>query len=118
MKNRDTEALVERIKSLLKEERNLIKSGSLWELETLTDSKTNLFESLRDIPSLNEKDLTEIKRLSSHNHELYQAALTGIKQAHNRISDILKSRDGFVTYDQSGSKRTMQNKLPKVHGRI
>ncbi len=109
--------LLAEIESILQYERTLLLSGELHKLDDLREKKQIGFERLANLRNTSAIEIESLKKLAERNHELFAAALAGLKDAQRRVLEIKASQNGFATYDKSGSKALMQtgNPLSQTH---
>ena len=93
---------VKRLALLLKDERAILLSGRLRELSHLSAKKLREFDELRKRRACSPSELKELERMTAENHQLYEAAMAGLKSASKRLQSIRETRNGFNVYTREG----------------
>lgn len=91
---------LDRLKTLLQRERQHLLGGDLTALTTVLEEKTTLLQGLATPGA--DRVPPELLHQMSRNQDLLAAALTGLREAQDRVRDIAATREGLKTYRATG----------------
>ena len=90
--------------ALLKEERQALICGDFEAIARLFDEKQALLEQMEH--TMPERGILEpLREKLRRNHELFNQALTGLRNVANRLGDVSQVRRVLNTYDAQGRAR-------------
>ncbi|PFG65045.1 FlgN protein [Thioclava sp. ES.031] len=89
----------EELLSLLRLEREAIRSADFADLVGLSDRKERAMAALAD---LDRDTVEQIRALARENQTLLAAALAGVRAAQARLKTIVTAAKGFDSYDKEG----------------
>ncbi len=100
-------SLISELEDVLREEQELLLSGSLAELEKLVERKSALAQKLADVrPDVSADHYRRLARKAEHNETLLDAARRGLQAAMQQIRQSADTK-AQNTYCKSGERRPM-----------
>lgn len=99
---------LERLISVLDEEREALTKGDFGALADLVDYKSLLEDRIAS-GALNEKQLASVRKKASENQNLFAAAIKGFNTARVRLDAMEDVRVGLSTYSKDGEKMRVEN---------
>ncbi len=102
------QTLIDRLDTLLEEERRLLLAGDLDAIGDLLSQKERLIDALNATAPGAQPDLGPVQRKVARNQALLDGALQGIRKVAARMAAFRKIRRTLETYDESGRKMLLQ----------
>ena len=99
-----TDELIRDLDSLLDEEREILLTGDLSQLEPLLKRKEALISALNNSEPERSEELVRTSEKTVRNQALLQEALAGIREVAKKLSDARQSKRFFETYDRQGQR--------------
>lgn len=99
------------LNALFENERAVLLSGDLAQLQTIMDEKSKLIDELRALDDRPLSDLEGLRAKAQHNQILFDGALAGIRRVADRLAELRKVRHSFDTYDDTGRRRTIEGQV-------
>ena len=90
------------LKSLLVQEREILRKGAFAEMPALAQRKQELIGALEGTPG---SALADVRAQALRNQTLLDAALRGVRNARGRLQQIEEGARGFTGYDRNGQAR-------------
>jgi len=94
--------------AILERERSALLAGDLDKMPQLLEEKTALIEALEALDPDDKPDMEPLRDKAERNQALLDGALQGIRQVAGRLAAFRRLRHSFVTYDETGHKRTIE----------
>lgn len=115
MTPKSIEELEAQIMEVLEAEQALLLKADFENLGGISERKEALVSELRDrATEKNPKQTEAIRSKAERNAQLYDATLSGLGQAINRISEIRSTLGKITTYDDRGLVTTTDTEAPSV----
>ena len=102
------QALIDRLDTLLEEERRALLAGDLDAIGGLLSQKERLIDALNAATPGAQHDLGPVQDKVARNQALLDGALQGIRKVAARMAAFRKIRRTLETYDESGRKMILQ----------
>jgi hypothetical protein len=96
--------------SLLDDMRGAVVAGNYAQLSALLPA---LSEAEQTIQPQDMGQLAALRAKAAQNAACLDAAISGIKSARRRMTEIAKAEAGLTTYDREGAKATLLSAPPK-----
>jgi len=92
---------------VLEEERRILLSGNLTNLNKIYTKKTRMSEKITQFKDdLSRSEIDRLKSSTEQNSRYFQAALAGVQTVQKRISAIRDAQKGLSTYGSDGTIST------------
>ncbi len=95
---------------VLDDMRDAVVVGNYDKLTTLLPA---LAEAERTLQPQNMAQLAALRSRAAQSAACLDAAISGIKSARHRVSEIAKAEAGLTTYDREGAKATLLSATPR-----
>lgn len=102
-----TQKLIDRLDSLLEDERRALLTGNLEAIGLLLRRKEALIDALNDLTPRAEAGLQALQGKVARNQALLDGALQGIRTVAGRMAAFRRIRRSLETYDAEGRKTTI-----------
>lgn len=99
-------SIVERLESLIDEEKEALLKGDLPALPGILDEKIQIFDDLEN-HGARRSDLERLSEKAERNQKLLDEALAGIRSTAQSLTQLRQARRSIETYDFMGRKRTL-----------
>lgn len=99
--------LLDRLDSLLEQERQVLREGRLDQIPQLLSEKTRLVDALRDISPQAADRIAPLHLKMRRNQELFDHALAGIRVVSDRLMHLREQGKAVQVYDSSGRRETI-----------
>jgi len=109
-----TQEAIDRLIDVLRLERDVIRNGDFEQLAALAERKLGVMASLEGTPA---RRLVLAQEMALENQRHLNAALKGVHAAQKRLQLILKSAQGFNSYDDRGRARAIKSNEGSVERR-
>jgi flagellar biosynthesis/type III secretory pathway chaperone len=93
-----------RLQDLIEAERNALLAGDFDRISDIMEEKQALVDDL-DEGSVDSDALDTVRDGLRRNHELFDEALSGLRNVAARLGDLNRVRKSINTYDSEGRKR-------------
>lgn len=90
--------------TLLKDERQAIRTGELARLDTLAARKDQLLADIAQL-KLSAQEAMALRESADRNARLLQAAIRGVRDARDRLAALQSARDELNVYSADGARR-------------
>lgn len=113
MTHETAQAIINRLDTLLEQERSALLAGDLEKITELLGEKEGLIDGLNALEPEAEQGLQDLQAKVIRNQALLDGALQGIRKVAARMAAFRKIRRSLETYDESGRKRTIQGEVER-----
>lgn len=111
---KDFAEVIEALDELLDQEKAALLKGDLDQVSRLLEQKEALIENLSRLEEGEIRTLEDLNNKVKRNQALLDHALAGIKSVATRLADLRRVRSSLDTYDQHGSRQTIDMKAEKT----
>ena len=105
------QTLIDRLDSVLEDERHALLSGDLDTIGDLLSHKERLIDALNAAAPETHPDLGPLQDKVARNQALLDGALQGIRKVAARMAAFRKIRRTLETYDESGRKMILRTDI-------
>ncbi|MCZ4352911.1 flagellar export chaperone FlgN [Roseovarius aestuarii] len=111
MTNNNPQTLINRLDSLLEDERRALLDGDLQTIAGLLERKDALIDALNAAEPEVDTDMAALKGKVDRNQALLDGALQGIRKVAGRMAAWRKIRRTLETYDETGRKKSITGEV-------